>query len=132
MADFDDENDFMRLKKKSSRISDWRNEATSIKELLDWNDLVRRINAWRVVCRLSVLELSKRAGLSRPTVTAKGSTASTGLLKSKTTPCFCAHFIKARFCENTHAYAKPRPMASVTDRDAPPATKETKAFLHLL
>ena len=30
----------------------------------------RRINAWRVVCRLSVLELSKRAGLSRPTVTA--------------------------------------------------------------
>ena len=62
--------DFMRLKKKSSRISDWRNEATSIKELLDWNDLVRRINAWRIVCRLSVLELSKRAGLSRPTVTA--------------------------------------------------------------
>ena len=62
--------DFMRLKKKSSRISDWRNEATSIKELLDWNDLVRRINVWRVVCRLSVLELSKRAGLSRPTVTA--------------------------------------------------------------
>lgn len=60
----------MRLKKKSSRISDWRNEATSIKELLDWNDLVRRINAWRIVCRLSVLELSKRAGLSRPTVTA--------------------------------------------------------------
>lgn len=32
--------------------------------------MVRRINAWRVVCRLSVLELSKRAGLSRPTVTA--------------------------------------------------------------
>lgn len=62
--------DFMRLKNKSSRISDWRNEATSIKELLDWNDLVRRINAWRIVCRLSVLELSKRAGLSRPTVTA--------------------------------------------------------------
>ena len=60
----------MRLKKKSSRISDWCNEATSIKELLDWNDLVRRINAWRIVCRLSVLELSKRAGLSRPTVTA--------------------------------------------------------------
>ena len=62
--------DFMRLKKKSSQISDWRNEATSIKELLDWNDLVRRINAWRIVCRLSVLQLSKRAGLSRPTVTA--------------------------------------------------------------
>lgn len=62
--------DFMRLKKKSSRISDWRNEATSIKEWLDWNDLVRRINAWRIVCRLSVLELSKQAGLSRPTVTA--------------------------------------------------------------
>ena len=32
--------------------------------------MVRRINAWRVVCRLSVLELSKRAGLSRSTVTA--------------------------------------------------------------
>lgn len=31
--------------------------------------MVRRINAWRVVYRLSVLELSKRAGLSRPTVT---------------------------------------------------------------
>lgn len=61
---------FMRLKNKSSRISDWRNEATSIKELLDWNYLVRRINAWRIVCRLSVLELPKRAGLSRPTVTA--------------------------------------------------------------
>ena len=70
MVDFYDENDFMRSKKMSSRMSDWRDEAASIKELLDWNDLVRRINAWRVVCRLSVLELSKRAGLSRPTVTA--------------------------------------------------------------